>query len=292
MSALARAVTFTEMDDVSLGVPKNLDLDVPRTLEVLLEIDRAVAERRFGLAPRGRVRSLELLFVARRAHALAATSRRGLDEHRETDLAGFAKRCSLVVCCAPRARHHRNAGFGHQASCLGLVPHATDLLRSRADERQFGLAADLRELGVLGEESVARVDGVRARDLRRRDQSRDVQVRLARRRRPDAHRFVREAHVERVGIDLGVDGDRPQVEHPAGSDDTQGDLAPVGDQNLLEHDLSSFLTSRPRPPGRTARSPARRGTRRSVARSPRACDRACRSRSRGAPAARTGRRSR
>ena len=61
----------------------------------------------------------------------------------------------------------------------------------------FAALADLGELGVLGEEAVARVDRVRAGDLGRRDDARDVQVAVARRRRADADVLVGEADVQR-----------------------------------------------------------------------------------------------
>ena len=103
------------------------------------------------------------------------------------------------------------------------------------DEGDLAALADLGELGVLGQEAVARVDGVGAGDLGRGDDARDVQVALARRRRPDADLLVGEAHVQRLAVGLGVDGDGADAELLAGADDPQRDLAAVGDQDLAEH---------------------------------------------------------
>ena len=97
------------------------------------------------------------------------------------------------------------------------------------------LRADARELGVLREEAVARVDGVGGGDLGGADDGRDVEVALARRRGPDAHGLVGEAHVERARVDLGVDGDGLDAELAARAQDAQRDLAAVGDEDLLEH---------------------------------------------------------
>ena len=66
----------------------------------------------------------------------------------------------------------------------GLVAHAADDLAGRADEGEVVLDADLGELGVLGQEAVAGMDGVGAGDLGRGDDVGDVQVALAARRRP------------------------------------------------------------------------------------------------------------
>ena len=95
--------------------------------------------------------------------------------------------------------------------------------------------ADVGELGVLGEKAVARVDRVGAGDLGGGDQARNVEIRLARRRRADADVVVGEANVERLAIGLGVHGDRLHAELAAGADDAQRDLAAVGDEDFLEH---------------------------------------------------------
>ena len=62
-----------------------------------------------------------------------------------------------------------------------------------------------------------------------------AQVGLARGRRAAAVGLVGEAHVQRVAVDVGVDGDRLDAQLAAGADHAHRDLAAVGDQDLLEH---------------------------------------------------------
>src|SRR2546425_10626134 len=76
----------------TVGVGKHLDLDVSRLLEVALEVDRAVAERAGGLAPRRPECPLELRRLTDEAHALAAAAHRRLDHQRVADLAGRGAR--------------------------------------------------------------------------------------------------------------------------------------------------------------------------------------------------------
>src|SRR3978361_2391396 len=45
VAALQRAIALAEMDRPALAVAKNLDLDVPRLLQILFEVDGIVAER-------------------------------------------------------------------------------------------------------------------------------------------------------------------------------------------------------------------------------------------------------
>ena len=63
----------------------------------------------------------------------------------------------------------------------------------------------------------------------------DVQVRLRARRRADRPGLVRHAHVQRIPVGFGVNGDGGDAEAPAGADDADRDFAAVGDQNGSEH---------------------------------------------------------
>ena len=53
MAPLNRALALAEVNDVSVRVREHLDLDVPRILEVLLDVHRRIGEVRLPLALRG-----------------------------------------------------------------------------------------------------------------------------------------------------------------------------------------------------------------------------------------------
>ena len=81
------------------------------------------------------------------------------------------------------------------------------------------------------------------------DDPRGAQIALARRRGADRIRGVRGAHVQRVAIDIAVDGDRADAEIVAGANDAKGDLATIGDEDggerrspLLERDVAMLAT--------------------------------------------------
>ena len=217
-------------------VAHDLDLDVARLLEVLLDVHRAVAEgrQRFVL---GQPEELgELLGVVRDPHALPAAAGGGLDDDRKADLVGERP--------APRPRPRSCPGepgtVGTPASCCqppggGLVAHLADLIAGGADEGDVASLAGLGELGVLRQEAVARVDRVGAGDLRGGDDVGDAGGRAAAGRGPDADVVVGEADVERLAVGLAVDGHRLDPQLPAGPDDPQGDFPAVGDEDLLKH---------------------------------------------------------
>ena len=97
-----------------------------------------------------------------------------------------------------------------------------------------GGLADLGEVGVLAEKAVAGMDGVDVGDLGGADHGGNVEVAAGALGRADADGLVGEAHVQAVAVGLRVDGDRADAQFLAGADDAQGDLAAVGDQDLLE----------------------------------------------------------
>jgi hypothetical protein len=52
----------------------------------------------------------------------------------------------------------------------------------------------------------------------------------------DADRLVGEPHRQGVAVRFAVGDHGGQAEVPAGAQDANGDLAPVGDENLADHD--------------------------------------------------------
>ena len=51
----------------------------------------------------------------------------------------------------------------------------------------------------------------------------------------DMHRLVGHLDMGRVGVGVGIDGDGLDAHAAGGFHNTTGDLAPVGDQDFLEH---------------------------------------------------------
>ncbi len=94
---------------------------------------------------------------------------------------------------------------------------------------------DAGEARVLREEAVAGMDRVGAGDLAGGQDRGDVEVGVLGRRRADADALVGEAHMHGVGVGGGMDGDRRDAQFLAGAQHAERDLAPVGDQDLLEH---------------------------------------------------------
>ncbi len=77
-----------------------------------------------------------------------------------------------------------------------------------------------------------------------------VQVAVCRIFGADAHGHVGQLYVQGIGVGIGVDGDGLNAQFLAGTDDTHGDFAAVGNQHTFKHrvippkKVCSFLFSR------------------------------------------------
>ena len=118
---------------------------------------------------------------------------------------------------------------------LRLVTQAADRIRRRADPGEAGGDYGFGELRVFGEEAVARVDAVGAGLLRDIDQFVDAQIRLRRGAPAQGVSLIGFAHMQRVAIGIGINGDGSETVVAASAGDPDGDLSTVGDE-YFAHD--------------------------------------------------------
>ena len=268
VAPLDRAVTLGQVDRIAVRVGEQLDLDVPRPLDVTLDEDAVVAEGG-GRLPRRELEALPRLRpVPRDTHALAATARRCLDHdgvaHLRRDLDG------LVGV----AQHAEEAGDGVDACLrrellrLDLVAHRADRVAARSDEGHTLGLNGFGKGGVLREEAVAGMDGLRAGGADHRDDPIHPEVRVGRRRLADAYRLVGHRHVRCTGVRLRVDGNRLDAKPLRGAHDAARNLAAVGDEQRVEQPAHAGAAQElhPSDPHRTcaARKPSEQPTARLI----------------------------
>ena len=200
VAPLQRAVPGADDDHVAVRVGEDLRLDVPRLVEELLHEALAAPERRHRLAHR-RVEQLgDLLLLADHLQPAAAAAEGRLDGDRHPVLLGEGDDLVGVLHRVLGAGHQRGADLGGDVPGLHLVAEGDDRLGGGADPGQPGVDDGLGEVGVLGEEAVAGVDGVGAGLLRDVDDLVDDQVGVAGRRAAEGEGLVGLAHVQRVAV--------------------------------------------------------------------------------------------
>src|SRR5207249_2965516 len=85
MPPLNRAIALAEGDDAALRVAKDLNLDVARMLEVLLDVHIGRAKGALRLASSRIERPFHVGFAGADAHAAPSPTRRCLENHRIAD---------------------------------------------------------------------------------------------------------------------------------------------------------------------------------------------------------------
>ncbi|KMU86024.1 hypothetical protein CIHG_03555 [Coccidioides immitis H538.4] len=239
VAALGRCSHARRGDDVAVFVAEQLDLDV-------LGLSRSARRRRCRCRrriwpPRCALEGVaEGLLVADDTHAAATAAEGGLDDDGEAVLVGEGLDLLEAGDGALGPGDDGDAALDGEATGGDLVAQGVDGVRRGADEDEAGLLDVAGELSVLGEEAVARVDEVDAvldgdaDDLVAGEIGADGGE-LA----PPADHvgLVRLLAVHAEAVLVGVDGDGLEGQLVGGAEDADGDLAAVGDEDLVElHD--------------------------------------------------------
>ena len=168
-------------------------------------------------------------------HAFAAAAGGGLQHHRIADARGNLLGLLERFEAARSAGHKRNAGALHGLPRAGFRAHRVHRRGGGADELHARVGAGSGELRVLGEKSVAGMDGVCAGARGDVENLLNVEIGLGRCGCADGISLIGLADVQRGAIDVRVDGNRGNSHLVAGADDAHGNLAAIGDENFLEH---------------------------------------------------------
>jgi len=207
VAALYGAIAFAEVQGFAVRVGEDLELNVPRVGDVLLNVDIAIAEGFFGFIAGGVVFFAEAHIVVRDTHAAPATACDRFNDDRIADFSGDFDRFGFAGDWAIGAGDGGYACLEDSTFGNGLVAHHTDGFGLRADELDVTRFALFGEFGVFGEKAVARVDCVHIRNLGCADNPIGAQVAVGAARPADANRFVGELNVQRLDVGLGVNGE-------------------------------------------------------------------------------------
>src|SRR6185369_338385 len=113
---------FAEIYAVAMLIGHDLHFDVPWILNVLFDIDFAVAERALGLTARAVEGGLQVLGIAYQSHAFAATARGCFQHHGIANLLDRLA-CLFKLGTAQRAGHEWYPGFFHVLASTRLRTH-------------------------------------------------------------------------------------------------------------------------------------------------------------------------
>src|SRR5579859_7971599 len=184
VAALRVTIALTERDDGAGPVAEDLHFDVARPLDVLFEEYSAAAEILRRQALDGAEGLRELRLAADELHPDAAAAGGALQHDRIADARSLAPGM-FDALQQFASRQQRDADAGRQLARPVLEPKTTHLRGGRPDEDDAGRRAGIREVRVLAEEAISRMDGLRTGGSRRLENGVLPQIALRGRPRSD-----------------------------------------------------------------------------------------------------------
>mmetsp|Transcript_45978 Transcript_45978/g.80380 ORF Transcript_45978/g.80380 Transcript_45978/m.80380 type:complete len:474 (-) Transcript_45978:388-1809(-) len=149
VATLHRTVALQQMHHMAESVTENLQLDVSRVKNKLLQEDGIITERLQALSATGPQGLQERSLVKHRSHALTTTSSNSLNHKRPTNLACLFQQRFVRVVITVVSGGDRHSSSNHDSLALALAAHRTNSPRRRADEHNIGLFAKLAKVQIL-----------------------------------------------------------------------------------------------------------------------------------------------
>ncbi|MNE29153.1 hypothetical protein D3C80_1226250 [compost metagenome] len=193
MAALHGAVTFSQIDSVTLTVSQHLNFDVAWVFQVFFHVYHVIAESGFRFSF-GHGDGLRQVCIATyNAHTTTAAAAGRFDDNRVANAFSMSAVCIHIVAQrAVRTWYGRNTCFFHCGDCGHFIAHQADSVSFRADEDKARALNLLSKIGVLREEAITRMDCHRAGDFSGADDSRDIQITFYGRSRANTDRLIRQ----------------------------------------------------------------------------------------------------
>ena len=220
MPPLDGAFALAENLDIAVLIGQHLKLDVPRRFHKFLHVHVAAGERGRRFRLRLRKQAGRSAVLAHNAHAAPAASGRRFQHHRITDCFRRVSSASSGLASTPSEPGRIGtpcSSITARARCFRPIVRITSGLGPM--NLMPRCLADFREIGVLAQESVARMNRVHVRDFRRADDGGNIQIAARAFGRSDADSFVGKTHVQAVAVGFGIDRHGLDAEFLARADD-------------------------------------------------------------------------
>ena len=233
--SLDRTIAFVEVNQSAVFVAEELDLDMLRALNELFEKDIGNAERGGRLLLCGLDGIREFVGGIHRSHPAAPAAHRRLHHH---GIAEFLRQHFRIVDRRHRlvtARENRHVRELCNRACRDFIAELAENRRVRADERDICFVAGPREVRILGQEPIARVDRIDADVFGERHDTGNVEIRTNRLAGfAHAIRFVGLEPVQCEAVFVRVNRHGADAEFVRRTEHADGDFTTIRHEQFLE----------------------------------------------------------
>ncbi|VTR67869.1 hypothetical protein DESC_640023 [Desulfosarcina cetonica] len=239
VTALDRAFALAQVNGVAMGIGHHLDFDMARGRDIAFDEDGVIAKGLEGFLLADLQGRCQVLGALHRAHALAASTGRRFEQDRIAHLGGHGLRLRITRKGLDVAGYGGNAGLDGQLLGCDLVAQAGDHRTGGADEGDAGGGHSVGESRVLGEKTIARMNGLAARILGDLENFFFVEIRFRRPGPAQRHGLVGLGHMQAAEIGIRIDRHGADAQALAGLHHTDGDFATIGNQDFFKHGETS-----------------------------------------------------
>ena len=245
VATLQRTVPRAQHHHATMRIGHHLRFHVARLIQILLHKALAPTEGRGRLAHRRRIQLGHLVHLPGHLQPPATTAKCRLDGNGQPVLTRKRQHLIDALHRTGCARHQRRPHGCRNAPRRHLVAQLRNGLGSGTDPHQPGIDHRLRESSILRQETIAWMHGIGPAAPRNLQQLAHVQVGIGRTLTLQGESLIRQAHMQRIPIRIGIYRHALHTIIGTCPDDAHRNLAAVGNQNLLDHHF--FLVRRPSP---------------------------------------------
>lgn len=223
-----------------MRIRQNLDFDMARVDNAFFQEYLRFAESLAGFGDDAFIIAQQFFFIIAASDTAATATIGRLEHDRITNLLGKLARFLDIFKVALAPRHAWNAGFQHGIAGLDLVAHLADNLGRRTDKLDTTTGADLGQLRILGQESIAGMQGIAARGNGQVNYIMCIEI-ANNGIRPDVISFIGLFDMECMPVSIGIDCDGLDPHFGASTNNANSNFPSIGYKDFFYHAAGLLL---------------------------------------------------
>ena len=162
VAALYTALTFTQVHDVTIPVSNKLNFDMTGRRNGFLDIHPAITKSAPGFATSGAQSRKQVFRVTHKANTFPPTAGSGFEQQRIAYARGGLLGLCVILHVGHRPRHYGHSCRLRRTTSSSLLAHRTLNLSRRPHKNQAGVGAGIHKACIFCQETITRMNGLRA----------------------------------------------------------------------------------------------------------------------------------